>query len=281
MHQCNCVNVICDQISQHIKIKTMNLLDREDGDTIDIDFEELYGLCENDVSCQIPNDTDFLQPTWNNDIIEDSLETIRNVLASANIPVDNREIIEKSLTTLRNAIDLPPVNSCEDTSIPPPAVLQSDDWTSAVPGDDSECYAAVTAAAAEHEDRVREALGIASQPVPELSDSLYNENFVSDRERQEQHHKDDDAHLSLWIENLTSSSMMDMDMMVDTSASLEEISCPQDLLPKVSNPCNMSSDNLLNSPACEMIMSPISPLSVPSSSSVSSVDNIIDQRYKN
>ena len=91
-----------------------SLLDTEDGDTIDIDFTDLYGLC--DVPCQDTGpqdafsvaDADFLAVGWSSSVIEDSLETIRTVLATANIPPDNRDIIEKSLTTLKNAIDLPP-----------------------------------------------------------------------------------------------------------------------------------------------------------------------------
>ena len=150
-----------------------SLLETEDGDTIDINFEELYDLCDNDVPCHLANDTldpdtDFLQSTWNSNVIEDSLETIRNVLATANIPDNNRDIIEKSLTTLRNAIDLPGETAVNNTGYhdsieqhESSADLVQDDWT-AVTEDDTKCYAAVTPAAAEHEDRVREALGIST-----------------------------------------------------------------------------------------------------------------------
>ena len=148
-----------------------SLLETEDGDTIDINFEELYDLCDNDVPCHLTNDTldpdsDFLQSTWSSNVIEDSLETIRNVLATANIPDNNRDIIEKSLTTLRNAIDLPGDTNANtagyhDTIEQQHDTAGLDDWP-AVTEDDTKCFAAVTAAAAEHEDRVREALGIST-----------------------------------------------------------------------------------------------------------------------
>ena len=99
-----------------------SLLDTEDGDTIDIDFTDLYGLC--DVPCQDTGpqdafsvaDADFLTVGWSSSVIEDSLETIRTVLATANIPPDNRDIIEKSLTTLKNAIDLEGVEAADSTT---------------------------------------------------------------------------------------------------------------------------------------------------------------------
>ena len=92
-------------------------------------------------------------------------------MATANIPDNNRDIIEKSLTTLRNAIDLPgdttanttgyhdTIEQQHDTAVTSAAGL--DDWP-AVTEDDTKCFAAVTAAAAENEDRVREALGIST-----------------------------------------------------------------------------------------------------------------------
>ena len=84
----------------------MSLLDRQDGDTIDIDFEDLYcglydqgvhqdGLYDQDGLSEVHQDglgDDFLQNNWGNSVIEDSLETIRNVLATANIPADNRKV---------------------------------------------------------------------------------------------------------------------------------------------------------------------------------------------
>ena len=112
---------------------------------------------------------------------------------------------------------------------------------------------------------------------------LYNETFAPDRERNSHSDKVGD-HLSMWIDNLTcdmmdtSESLMDNmeNMMVDHSASLEEITSPQDLESVTMYPGadigNMSSENSL--------LSPISPssTSLPSSGSVTSVDNIIDQR---
>ena len=110
---------------------------------------------------------------------------------------------------------------------------------------------------------------------------LYNETFALDRDRNSHSDKVGD-HLSMWIDNLTcdmmdtSESLMDNmeNMMVDHSASLEEITSPQDLETLNMYPGGaMSSENSL--------LSPISPssTSLPSSASVSSVDNMIDQRY--
>ena len=100
----------------------MSLLDREEGDTIDIDFEDLYcglydqdvhqdglydqdihqdGLYDQDVHQDGLGD-DFLQHNWGNSVIEDSLETIRNVLATANIPADNRKSLNEILCLTPN-----------------------------------------------------------------------------------------------------------------------------------------------------------------------------------
>ena len=161
-----------------------SLLDTQDGDMIDIDFADLYGLCE-DVTCPDetqdsgfdPSDPEFLGGCWSNTVIEDSLETIRTVLATANLPANNRDIIEKSLTTLKNAIDLPPPLPSE--SQPPSELnpeqeivtqpqteasqeaelLQLDDWAPEV---DTRCYDGLGPEAAENEERVREALGLTS-----------------------------------------------------------------------------------------------------------------------
>ena len=90
-----------------------SILDREDGDTIAIDFDELYGLYDTEAPPlqPLPVDTqsDLLDNSvWTSgNVIEDSLEAIRSVLSSANLPATNRNIIEKSLTTLRNAMELP------------------------------------------------------------------------------------------------------------------------------------------------------------------------------
>ena len=162
-----------------------------------------------------------------------------------------------------------------------PAGLQLDEW-SAVHAVDTQCYAAVTPAAAEQEDRVMEALGISNkvsnhhcnfssivldskscifhQSGDNVGSSVYNENFTLDRARQ-QHQGD--HHLSLWIDDLTSDTLMDTmeAIMSPASTSLEEVSCPQDLMPRPHH------------------MSPISPAtSLPSSSSIASVDNVLDQR---
>ena len=156
-----------------------SLLDTQDGDMIDIDFADLYGLCE-DVSCPDetqdsgfdPSDPEFLGGCWSNSVIEDSLETIRTVLATANLPANNRDIIEKSLTTLKNAIDLPPplpsesqapseLNLGHDIVTPPQTeeaeLLHLEDWAPEV---DTRCYDGLGAEAAENEERVREALGL-------------------------------------------------------------------------------------------------------------------------
>ena len=172
-----------------------SLLDTQDGDMIDIDFADLYGLCE-DVSCPDetqdsgfdPSDPEFLGGCWSNSVIEDSLETIRTVLATANLPANNRDIIEKSLTTLKNAIDLPPplpsesqapseLNPGHDIVTQPQTeelisqseagmrrldqseaeLLHLDDWAPEV---DTRCYDGLGAEAAENEERVREALGL-------------------------------------------------------------------------------------------------------------------------
>ena len=118
---------------------------------------------------------------------------LRTVLATANLPANNRDIIEKSLTTLKNAIDLPPTSDIipepEVIARPPSEVLsqptsevmnrppsenltrppsetevrdeaeplQLEAWASV----DTRCYDGLGAEAAEHEDRVREALGLA------------------------------------------------------------------------------------------------------------------------
>ena len=124
---------------------------------------------------------------------------LRTVLATANLPANNRDIIEKSLTTLKNAIDLPPTSDIipEPEVIRPPSEvlsqppsegmnqppselltrppsedmtrpqetevrdeaepLQLEAWASV----DTRCYDGLGAEAAEHEDRVREALGLA------------------------------------------------------------------------------------------------------------------------
>ena len=151
-----------------------SILDREDGDTIAIDFDELYGLYDD-------TDTPALQPlpvdtqteadlldnsVWTSgNVIEDSLEAIRSVLSSANLPATNRNIIEKSLTTLRNAMELPgELEVVEPGPVPggPPAL---DNWPpqqQEVNQAEASCYAAV-ASAAEDEGRVLEALGISSQ----------------------------------------------------------------------------------------------------------------------
>ena len=161
-----------------------SLLDTQDGDMIDIDFADLYGLCE-DVTCPDetqdsgfdPSDPDFLGGCWSNTVIEDSLETIRTVLATANLPANNRDIIEKSLTTLKNAIDLPPplpsesqppselnpeqeiVTQPQIEAIQEAELLQLDDWAPEV---DTRCYDGLGPEAAENEERVREALGLTS-----------------------------------------------------------------------------------------------------------------------
>ena len=162
-----------------------SLLDTEDGDMIDIDFADLYGLC-GDVSCPDetqdsgfdPADPEFLGGCWSSSsVIEDSLETIRTVLATANLPANNRDIIEKSLTTLKNAMDLPPPPPSEsqepsELNFGPEAVTQPhkeaseeaqllplDDWAPEV---DTRCYDGLGAEAAENEERVREALGLTS-----------------------------------------------------------------------------------------------------------------------
>ena len=261
-----------------------SLLDTEDGDTIDIDFADLYGLC--DVPCQDTGpqdafsvaDADFLAGGWSSSVIEDSLETIRTVLATANIPADNRDIIEKSLTTLKNAIDLPPAPGSPpvleaveavDSTTPeleaggPQAGLQLEDW----PGVDTSghCYAGLTPAAAEHEDRVREALGLAGEvtatqpqaehqsgqagPLPP-EQQLYNESFCLDRERQQEEASCPQlAQLQLWVEAAAGQGGLQLE---DSMPSLEEVSCLQDL----------------HSPAPD----------TPRHSSVASVDNVLDQR---
>ena len=152
-----------------------NLLDTEDGDTIDIDFDDLYGLCDADIPYTLPSDNlaaELLQPSWNNNLIEDSLETIRNVLATSNIPANNRDIIEKSLTTLKNAIDLPSIDDYESTEdAEAPTLLQLDDWSPSnnLPDsndpvyDDPKCYSEVPPESAEQEDKVMEALGLTNQ----------------------------------------------------------------------------------------------------------------------
>ena len=148
-----------------------SILDREDGDTIAIDFEELYGLYDTDTPAlqPLPVDTqsDLLDNSvWTSgNVIEDSLEAIRSVLSSANLPATNRNIIEKSLTTLRNAMELPgELEVVEPGPVPggPPAL---DNWPpqqQEVNQAEASCYAAV-ASAAEDEGRVLEALGISSQ----------------------------------------------------------------------------------------------------------------------
>ena len=186
-----------------------SLLDTQDGDMIDIDFADLYGLCE-DVSCPDetqdsgfdPSDPEFLGGCWSNSVIEDSLETIRTVLATANLPANNRDIIEKSLTTLKNAIDLPPplpsesqapseLNPGHDIVTQPQTeelisqseagmrrldqseaeLLHLDDWAPEV---DTRCYDGLGAEAAENEERVREALGLTrAEEAMEVSCDVY------------------------------------------------------------------------------------------------------------
>ena len=161
-----------------------SLLETEEGDMIDIDFADLYGLCgdvtgpdETQDSGFDPSDPEFLGGCWSNSVIEDSLETIRTVLATANLPANNRDIIEKSLTTLKNAIDLPPpppsesqaptgLISGQEVVAQPPAeasdeaeLLPLDDWAPEV---NTCCYDGLGAEAAENEERVREALGLTS-----------------------------------------------------------------------------------------------------------------------
>ena len=186
-----------------------SILDRQDGDTIDIDFEELYGLYDGDMNgvnlpeTETQTDSDILASCWSSgNVIEDSLEAIRSVLSSANIPANNRNIIEKSLTTLRNAMELPAeVGAGMETDLrlddwapppPPPPPHGPEARSEAGPED---CYAAV-AAAAEEESRVREALGISQAPWSDQAEHatdnlpLYNENFYRDRERQGQEQAD-------------------------------------------------------------------------------------------
>ena len=146
-----------------------SILDREDGDTIAIDFDELYGLYDTDTPPlqPLPVDTqaDLLDNSvWTSgNVIEDSLEAIRSVLSSANLPATNRNIIEKSLTTLRNAMELP----AEAEALEPGPVAGGqeglDSWPhQGVNQAEASCYAAV-ASAAEDEGRVLEALGISAQ----------------------------------------------------------------------------------------------------------------------
>ena len=250
-----------------------SILDRQDGDTIDIDFDELYGLYDSNMTgVNLPEDnqtqSDLLANCWaSGNVIEDSLEAIRSVLSSANLPPNNRNIIEKSLTTLRNAMELPP-----DVGVEPQ--LRLDDWDPAPPpppppapvqhqerleGDPPDYYAAV-AGAAEEESRVREALGI-SCPPSWSGDShhlpLYNENFYRDRERQRLDQAD--SQLSLWIEDLS------------PGASLEEISDPQDFLPSSAEEIQSNTFQPYD-PASSSSSSQCSP-------SVASVDNLLDQSY--
>ena len=146
-----------------------SILDREDGDTIAIDFDELYGLYDTDTPPlqPLPVDTqaDLIDNSvWTSgNVIEDSLEAIRSVLSSANLPATNRNIIEKSLTTLRNAMELP----AEAEALEPGPVAGGqeglDSWPhQGVNQAEASCYAAV-ASAAEDEGRVLEALGISAQ----------------------------------------------------------------------------------------------------------------------
>ena len=288
-----------------------SILDREDGDTIAIDFDELYGLYDTDTPSLQPlpvesQTSDLLDNSvWTSgNVIEDSLEAIRSVLSSANLAASNRNIIEKSLTTLRNAMDLPP----DLDGLEPDPVTDSgqENWphqevtqevTQAVsqevsqevsPGvDQSEvsCYAAV-ASAAEEEGRVLEALGISSQShqadqgrwaekVPQSAETdnlpLFNENFYTDRERQRL--EQTDRQLSLWIEDLTSPHLM------SPGASLEEISDPQDFLP--TSATEISHNHFQ---PYETLPSSTSSSTCSSSSpgnqyspSVASVDNVLDQ----
>ena len=252
-----------------------SILDRQDGDTIDIDFEELYGLYDGDINgvnlpeTETQTDSDILASCWSSgNVIEDSLEAIRSVLSSANIPANNRNIIEKSLTTLRNAMELPAeVGAGMETD------LRLDDWAPPPPppppgpevrseGGPEDCYAAV-AAAAEEESRVREALGISQAPWSDQADHatdnlpLYNENFYRDRERQGQDQADS---LSLWIEDLS------------PGASLEEISDPQDFLPS-------SAEEISPSHFQPYDQLPASSSPSQCSTSVASVDNVLDQSF--
>ena len=276
-----------------------SILDREDGDTIAIDFDELYGLYDTDSpSLQpLPVDTqtssDLLDNSvWTSgNVIEDSLEAIRSVLSSANLPATNRNIIEKSLTTLRNAMELELPQEVAGLDPDPLTVAVSDpgqdNWPhqavdQRVDQTEASCYAAV-ASAAEEEGRVLEALGISSQPqqaeqLPQPAETdnlpLFNENFYTDRERQRL--EQTDRQLSLWIEDLTSPHLM------SPGASLEEISDPQDFLPTSDSATEISHNHFQ---PYETLPSSISSTSSSSSSSpgtqyspsVASVDNVLDQ----
>lgn len=174
-----------------------SLLDTEDGDMIDIDFADLYGFCgdvsgpdETQDSGFDPADPEFLGGCWSSSVIEDSLETIRTVLATANLPANNRDIIEKSLTTLKNAIDLPPplpsdsqepseLSLGHEAAVAQPQteasaeaqLLPLDDWAPEV---DTRCYDGLGAEAAENEERVREALGLTSgEEAMEVKTNFY------------------------------------------------------------------------------------------------------------
>ena len=182
-------------------------LDREDGETIDIDFDDLYSLYTSDPQleaqlcseaetfcsssavpdygaqsaaqfcsspeprpvfreqshcseavlqqyCSATSDMVNTPATPSTEVIDASLEIIRSAIASANLPPGNRDLIEKSITSLRNAIELPG-----------PEVRQQSgavEAEQACAGEEQQNPASLTAAA-EHEDRVREALGIRKQ----------------------------------------------------------------------------------------------------------------------
>ena len=66
---------------------------------------------------------------------------------------------EKALVGAFSVIVQPVVEPMEHYTALPQAGLQLEDW----PGLDTSCYAGLTPAAAEHEDRVREALGLAGE----------------------------------------------------------------------------------------------------------------------
>ena len=98
---------------------------------------------------------------------------------------------------------------------------------------------------------------------------LFNENFYTDRERQRL--EQTDRQLSLWIEDLTSPHLM------SPGASLEEISDPQDFLPTsatdISHNHFQPYETLPSSTSSSSSSSPANQYST----SVASVDNVLDQ----
>ena len=221
--------------SSEFEIGRVSDLNRLDGETIHLDYHDLYDLAsletwreeafqaEDGFRPLAPQFSDFdssgreevrhvtsalkeYTDLSNKIVIENSIESIRNVIEVTNIPPINRHIIERSIDTLQTAIDISeysisdkeiPIQKytdlmpeCMRTGYPLVHVEDSEDSYGSLRVGNGRTKVSLVSVDAEI---VREALGISNEDISNTNPiSLYNTSFSRDRER----------HIQVWFTSL-------------------------------------------------------------------------------